>query len=150
MQLSSSTKGMTIIICHNKPPHKNEAGVWMTSWPEEMVLRIWGFWKDGSWDWTVEAESWILTVERERERERERVGFGSLKDVVGFFGSLTREILNITRCTARLAGVSIVRIVSLSSCRHGPKPGMNKRVRTWNDRVHLWLYLYCCYDEIIM
>ena len=53
------------------PRIENGAGVWMTSCLEEMVLRIWGFWKDVSWDWTIEArvgyltiESWILTVER--------------------------------------------------------------------------------------
>ena len=35
-----------------------------------------------------------------------RVGFWLLKDVVGFFGSLSTEILNITRCAARWGGVS--------------------------------------------
>ena len=48
------------------------AGVWMTSFPEEMVQRVWGFWKDVSWDGTIDA--WV--------------GFWPLKDVVGFFGSL--------------------------------------------------------------
>ena len=31
------------------PQTGNKAGVWMTSCPEEMVLRIWGFSKDVSW-----------------------------------------------------------------------------------------------------
>ena len=35
-----------VIINHKKG---NGAGVWMMSCPEEMVLRIWGFWKDISW-----------------------------------------------------------------------------------------------------
>ena len=61
------------------------------------------------------------------------------------------EILNITRCAAHWGGVSIVwlawllRIVSLSSCRHGPKPGINKPVRIRNGRVRLCLYMYCYY-----
>ena len=63
------------------------------------------------------------------------------------------EILNITRFTARWGGVSIVwlarllRIVSLFSCRHGPKPEINKPVRIWNEGVRLYLYMYrhCIY-----
>ena len=31
--------------CHNKPQRGNGAEVWMTSCPEVMVPRIWGFWK---------------------------------------------------------------------------------------------------------
>ena len=33
-------KGYDNHHCHNKPQTGNEAGVWMTSCPEEMVLRI--------------------------------------------------------------------------------------------------------------
>ena len=54
-----------------KPQTGNEARVWMTSCPEERVLRIWGFWKRGSWGGTIVARveysaigSWIWTVER--------------------------------------------------------------------------------------
>ena len=72
------------------------------------------------------GESWIWAVE----------------NVVRFFRSLPIEILNITRCTARSDRVSIVRIVSLSSCRHGPKPGVNKPVRIRNNRIRLHLYMY--------
>ena len=35
----------------------------------------------------------------------------------------------------------------LSSCRHGPKSGINKPIRIWNKRVRLYLYIYlyyCC------
>ena len=69
-----------------------------------------------------------------------RVRFGPLKDVVGFFGSLPTENLDITRCAARWDGVSIVRIVSLSSCHHEPR-----RQEIKNNRVRLCLhmYLYC-------
>ena len=93
--LRSSAKDMTITIFHYKPTDRKWAGVWMMSWPEEMVLRIWGFWKDVSWDWTIEA----------------RVGFWLLKDVVEFFGSQPTEILDMTRCAARWSGVSLVWLV---------------------------------------
>ena len=83
VQLRSRSKDMTITICHNKPPTGNGAGVLMTSCTEEMVLRIWGFEKDGA-------------------------GFWPLKDVVGFFGSLPTEILDRTRCAARWGVVSII------------------------------------------
>ena len=33
---------------------ENGAGVWMTSCPEETVLRIWGFWKRVSWELTLD------------------------------------------------------------------------------------------------
>ena len=71
------------------------AGVWMTSYPEEMVQRMWVFWKDVSWDWTIEAG----------------IKFWPLKDVFEFFGSLPTEILDISRCTARWGGVSTVWLV---------------------------------------
>ena len=44
--LHPCTRDMTITICHNKLQIGNGAGVWMTSCLEEMVLRIWGFWKE--------------------------------------------------------------------------------------------------------
>ena len=79
----------------------NGAGLWMTSCPEEIVLRIWRFWKNVSWDWTMEARVGSSVIEA-------RVGFWPLKDVVEFFGYLPIEILDITRCAARWGGVSIV------------------------------------------
>ena len=36
-------KGYDNHHCYNKPQTGNVAGVWKTSCPEEMVLRIWGF-----------------------------------------------------------------------------------------------------------
>ena len=90
-------KDKTITI---NPQPGNGAGVWMTSCPEEMVLRIWGFWKRVSWDWTSEARIGYSAV-----------GSWRLKDAVGFFGSLPTEILDITRYAARWSGVSIVWLV---------------------------------------
>ena len=101
---------MTITIVIINPQTGNGAGVWMTSYPEEMILRIWGFWKRVSWDWTIEAESWVSAIVA-------RVGYsavGSWILTVGFFGSLPSGIWDITRWAARWDGVSIVRIVSLS------------------------------------
>ena len=51
-------KGFDNHHCHNKPPDRKWAGVWMISCPEEMVLRIWGFWKE-----SVEIGSWRQRVE---------------------------------------------------------------------------------------
>ena len=81
------------------PQTGNGAGVWMTSCPEEMVLRIWGFWKEPV---EIRPLRWELGI------RPLRVGFRPLKDVVGFFGSLPTEILNITRCDACWGRVSIV------------------------------------------
>ena len=39
-------KGYDNHHCHNKTPNRNVTGVWMTSCPEEMVLRIWKIWKN--------------------------------------------------------------------------------------------------------
>ena len=120
-------KVMTIIICHDKPP-------------------------DRKWDWSMDD---VMPrrdgPDKFEDFEKESVEIGplkreldfDLKDVVGFFGSLPIEVLNITRCTARWSwGVIIVRIVSLSSCHHGPKPGIDKPVRIRNNRVHLHWYMY--------
>ena len=42
---------------------------------------------------------------------RHRVEFSTVEHVVGFFGSLPTEIINITRCAARQhSGVIIVRL----------------------------------------
>ena len=58
--------------CHNKPQTGNVVEVWMTSCPEETVLRIWRFWKRVSWRLTldhggrvvefsaIEAVSWVF------------------------------------------------------------------------------------------
>ena len=80
------------------PQTGNGAGVWMTSCPEEMVLRIWGFWKEGVGFWQL----------------RMWVGFWSLKHVVGFFGSLPTEILNITRCILASKGSHLFSCVMIA------------------------------------
>ena len=43
----------------------------------------------------------------------------------------------------------LLRIVSPSSCRHGPKPEINKPVRIWNESVRFYLYLYYYYTKSI-
>ena len=78
-----------------------------------------------------------------------RVEFWPLKGVVGIFGSLPTENLNTTRCAARWDGISAVRILSLSSRRHGPKPEVNKPIvfETTESAYVLCLYTYlydCC------
>ena len=108
--LCSREKDMTIPICHNKPQTGNESGVWMTSCPEEMVLRIWGFWKEsvGFWPLKDVVGFWPL---------KEELGFRPLRHAVEFFGSLPTVILNITRCTAQWGGVSIVWLaLALKNC----------------------------------
>ena len=116
----------------NNPQTGNGAGVWMMSCPEEMVLRIWGFWKDVSWDWTIEGEldstvercSWVFQI------------------------STGRDLKHYKMCCTLGWGqhsIDFLRIVSLSTCHHGPKSGINKTVRIWNKRVRLCLhmYMYC-------
>ena len=84
--------------CHNKPQTRNGVGVWMTSCPEEMVLRIWGFWKRVSWE----------------------LGIRLLSRRVKFFGSLPTEMnwdLKHHKMHRVLGMFSTVWIVYLSSCR---------------------------------
>ena len=53
--LHACRKDMTIRICNNNPPRQEmgldgrwrELSGWLTLYSEEMVLRIWGFWKEG-------------------------------------------------------------------------------------------------------
>ena len=63
----------------------NEAGVWMTSYPEEMVLRIWGFWKR-----EVEIGTWRQRVDFLPLRHR--LEFSTVAAVVNFFGSRPAEM----------------------------------------------------------
>ena len=82
------------------------------------------------------SESWVF--------RRRKLDFDHWK-CVGFFGSLPTEILDITRCTARWDAVSIIRIVSLSSCRHEPKSGINylKRQMLYTHLlIHAEIYIY--------
>ena len=57
---------------------------------------------------------------------------------------LRSETSQDTLCVGTGGGVSIVRIVSLFSCRHEPKPGINKRVpETAEPACALYLDMYC-------
>ena len=66
---------------------------------------------------------------------KRQLSFLPLMRAIDFFGSLPAEILNTTRCTAcRDDGQHrLLRIVSLSSCRQGLKPEIDKPVRIRND-----------------
>ena len=93
-----------------------------------------------SWHW---VESRILTIE----------------DVVGFFGSLLTEILNIAKCAARWVGsdcvVSIVRIMSLLVSKNWSQKLINAFVSEQQSPpvlcvcicicicLYLHLYIYC-------
>ena len=88
-------KGYDNHHCHNKPHTGNGAGAWMTSSTEEMVLRIWGFWKRVSWEFRLDQ---FLPL-------RHRVKFSTIAAAVKFFGSLPTEILNIARCAALRVGM---------------------------------------------
>ena len=110
---------MTITIVIIKPQKGNAAGLWMTSCPEEMVLRIWGFWKRVSWRLTLDHGvkklsfcHWGIELSFLPLRRKSFSGHDWRRWI---------EILNITRCTVfgveSDSMVSIVRIVSLSSCR---------------------------------
>ena len=119
---------MTIIIRYDKP-HDGK----LRHAAEEMVLRIWGFWKD-SWG-------------------------RPLKEAVEFFGSLLAEILNIAGCTTCVVGcqhrmVSIgFKELSLSSSHQRLKVEWIKS-RSFLLYLHYYYYYYyyyycccccCCY-----
>ena len=50
----------------------NRAGVWMTSCPEEMVLRICGFWKEVVEFSAVGARSWVFQISTSRDHHKMR------------------------------------------------------------------------------
>ena len=97
----------------------------------QMVLWIWGFWKD---------------VSGVFDRWRRQLSFLTLSRVIELCRSLPTENLNSTIYCRTLGGGStlygyqrLLRIVSLSSC---PKPEINKPVLIWNERARLCLYMY--------
>ena len=60
VQFTLMRKGYDNHHCHNKPQTENEAGVWMTSCPEELSREYWRFWKksrQSSSDYGVEKLS---------------------------------------------------------------------------------------------
>ena len=94
VQFTLVRKGYDNHHCHNKPQTENEAGVWMTSCPEEMGWEFGRFWKRFSWgprprcwevgvrpgSWNFENGPWKTIVEFLPLGHR--VGFRPLKDVV--------------------------------------------------------------------
>ena len=117
-------KGYDNHHCHNKTPDRK----W--GWSVDDVI----LGKDGPENLGILKKSqlrgWIWAVE----------------DVVGIFGSLSIEILNITRCAARWVGVSIVRIVSFSSSRRTEVRINKPFVPEQQSR----LYLYCVFAFVNM
>ena len=92
---------MTITICHNKPPDRKWGWSVDGVLPRRDGLENLRILKRVSWDWTIEASSWIWAVE----------------DVVGFFFRIsTDRDLKPHKMRRTLGIVSIVKIVSLSSC----------------------------------
>ena len=143
VQFTLVRKGYDNHHCHNKPQTGNEAGVWMTSCPEEMVLRIWGFWKRVSWRLTLDYASRQLSF----CLFGHRVEFSTVAAVVKIFRSLPTEILTITRCAVRGDGVSIVRIVSLLLVSKNWSQKLINRSYL-NNRVHLYMYT-CCIQQMM-
>ena len=74
------------------PRKRGGAGVWMTTCPVEMVLRIWRFWKDSSWVYDRWRGSWVFYRLSFSDLDRQR----------------WIEILNTIRWAVRWGGVSIV------------------------------------------
>ena len=48
--------------CHNKPPDRKWGCMWMTWCPEDIVQRIWGFWKDSSWGRPLKGSGWAFWI----------------------------------------------------------------------------------------
>ena len=105
VQFTLVRKGYDNNHCHNKPQTENEAGVWMTSCPEEMGWEFGRFWKRFSWgptmvlrswsptmqlriwDWTMQANNWVSTIGAENWVLCHWVGFSTVAATVKFFGS---------------------------------------------------------------
>ena len=140
---------MTIIIVIINPQTRNGTEEWMTSCPEEMVLRMWGFWKRVSWGWTIESSS---------------LGIGHWVEELSFSDLYRQrwiEILNTTRCAERWSWVSIVwfqktfkNCVSLLVSKNRTQE-VKKPVRTWTTEYrqyyivwfacsiqHIYLFIY--------
>ena len=100
--------------------------------------------------------SWRLTLDHVGRRLSslplgQRVEFSTVAAAVKIFRSLQRKILNTTRCAVRWDGVSILRIVSLSSCRRTEV----RTVCTWTTesacfRLHLFLHMYYVFEDVFV
>ena len=124
---------MTITIVIINPQTGNEAGVWMMPCPEEMVLRIWGFWKRVSWG--VEIGPWRLRIVFLPLGQE--LDLGCWRGSWVFRISTDRDLRH--RKMHRVLGlVNIVRIMSFSSYRWTEVKKLIKRSYL-NNRVHLYL-----------
>ena len=104
----------------NKPQIENGSGVWMTSHPEEMVLGIWGFWKRVSWRLTLNHVSRQLSFWLWVRVESWGLDFDHWRCSWVFRISTDKDLKHNGMRSAFVGSdsmVSIVRIVSLSSCR---------------------------------
>ena len=144
--------------CHNKPQTGNEAGVWMTSCPEEMGWEFGRFWKRFSWgptmvlrgwgpnmqlriwDWTMQADNWASALGAENGFLCHSVEFSTVVVAVKFFGLRPAKMnwdLKHHEMSRMLGGVvSIVWLRKsfkncLSPCVEEPKSEVNKFIRTW-------------------
>ena len=108
----------------------------MTSFPEEMILRIWGFWKRVSWELTLDHGSRQLSL----LPLGHRVEFSTVEDVVWIFGSLPTEVLNIVRCAARWCGQHSKNCVSLLVSKNRSQE-VNKGVRVWTESACICICL---------
>ena len=145
MQFTLVRKGYDSHRCHNKP-QTGKRGWSVDDVKEEMVLRIWVFWKRElrvrTWDWTMESSSW---------------GFSHWVRGVEFFGSLPAEknwdLKHHEMCRTLGVGLALydyerlLRIVSLFSCRRTEVKKFISR-SYMNNRIGLYLhmYMYPCYD----
>ena len=62
VQFTLAHKGYDNHHCHKKLQTGNEAGVWMTSCPEEIGWEFGRFWKRFSWVQTMVLRSWVPTM----------------------------------------------------------------------------------------
>ena len=112
---------MTITIVIINPQTENEAGCVNDVMPGRDGPENLRILKRVSWDWAMEAEIWVSAIEA-----MSWVFYRCGGDFSGLDRRRWIQILNITRCAARWDGVSIVKSVSLSSCRYGLKLEINK------------------------
>ena len=113
---------MTITIWNNKPPDRK----WGWSVDDVMLRRDWGFKKRRLWSFlpSRHADEFFgsrpaeMNWDLKHHKMRRMLGWGQQR---------------------------ILRIVSLSTYHHGPKPEINKTIRIWNDRIGLYLYKYLYY-----
>ena len=135
---------MSSNYCHNKTPDRK----W--GWSVDDVMPGW----DGPENMRilkrVEIGLWRQRVEFPPLRDG--VEFSTVAAAVRFFESRPVERnwdLKPHKIRRALAGVSIVRTVSLSSCHHGPKQRLIKSLVSWNNRACLCIeFVYVKYTTL--